>query len=126
MCVPVQAYSLVDREVGYCQGSAFIVGLLLMQVGGLQPDSPRGLVPWLCPTVLPPSSILMGCGLPAHPPVASDSRQAKPQAVGAVGLEGWVSCPALSQDWRRSSGGGLRPASVVFPGAGGFLQRIQA
>lgn len=35
MCVCVcvfQAYSLVDREVGYCQGSAFIVGLLLMQV----------------------------------------------------------------------------------------------
>lgn len=31
VCVP-QAYSLVDREVGYCQGSAFIVGLLLMQV----------------------------------------------------------------------------------------------
>lgn len=29
-----QAYSLVDREVGYCQGSAFIVGLLLMQVCG--------------------------------------------------------------------------------------------
>lgn len=28
----LQAYSLVDREVGYCQGSAFIVGLLLMQV----------------------------------------------------------------------------------------------
>nr|XP_054493930.1 ecotropic viral integration site 5 protein homolog isoform X11 [Agelaius phoeniceus] len=27
----VKAYSLVDREVGYCQGSAFIVGLLLMQ-----------------------------------------------------------------------------------------------
>ncbi|XP_050179224.1 EVI5-like protein, partial [Myiozetetes cayanensis] len=27
-----QAYSLVDREVGYCQGSAFIVGLLLMQM----------------------------------------------------------------------------------------------
>ena len=33
VCVCVfQAYSLVDREVGYCQGSAFIVGLLLMQV----------------------------------------------------------------------------------------------
>lgn len=33
LCVCVfQAYSLVDREVGYCQGSAFIVGLLLMQV----------------------------------------------------------------------------------------------
>lgn len=32
MCVCFQAYSLVDREVGYCQGSAFIVGLLLMQV----------------------------------------------------------------------------------------------
>ncbi|NXW83854.1 EVI5 protein, partial [Alopecoenas beccarii] len=28
----MKAYSLVDREVGYCQGSAFIVGLLLMQV----------------------------------------------------------------------------------------------
>jgi hypothetical protein len=27
-----QAYSLHDREVGYCQGSAFIVGLVLMQV----------------------------------------------------------------------------------------------
>ncbi|KAM6124396.1 ecotropic viral integration site 5 protein homolog isoform 2-T2 [Pterocles gutturalis] len=27
----MKAYSLVDREVGYCQGSAFIVGLLLMQ-----------------------------------------------------------------------------------------------
>ncbi|CAM9318357.1 unnamed protein product, partial [Lampetra planeri] len=26
------AYSLVDPEVGYCQGSAFIVGLLLMQM----------------------------------------------------------------------------------------------
>ena len=26
----LQAYSLYDREVGYCQGSAFIVGLLLM------------------------------------------------------------------------------------------------
>uniref|UniRef100_A0A671EVK8 Ecotropic viral integration site 5 like n=1 Tax=Rhinolophus ferrumequinum TaxID=59479 RepID=A0A671EVK8_RHIFE len=30
--IPLQAYSLVDREVGYCQGSAFIVGLLLMQM----------------------------------------------------------------------------------------------
>ncbi|XP_038596389.1 EVI5-like protein isoform X4 [Tachyglossus aculeatus] len=28
----LKAYSLVDREVGYCQGSAFIVGLLLMQM----------------------------------------------------------------------------------------------
>uniref|UniRef100_A0A673YJ38 Ecotropic viral integration site 5 like n=1 Tax=Salmo trutta TaxID=8032 RepID=A0A673YJ38_SALTR len=28
----MKAYSLVDREVGYCQGSAFIVGLLLMQM----------------------------------------------------------------------------------------------
>ena len=27
-----QAYSLHDREVGYCQGSGFIVGLLLMQM----------------------------------------------------------------------------------------------
>uniref|UniRef100_A0A8C4Q8E2 Rab-GAP TBC domain-containing protein n=1 Tax=Eptatretus burgeri TaxID=7764 RepID=A0A8C4Q8E2_EPTBU len=28
----MKAYSLVDPEVGYCQGSAFIVGLLLMQM----------------------------------------------------------------------------------------------
>ena len=27
-----QAYSVYDKEVGYCQGSAFIVGILLMQV----------------------------------------------------------------------------------------------
>lgn len=28
----IKAYSLHDREVGYCQGTAFIVGLLLLQV----------------------------------------------------------------------------------------------
>lgn len=28
----MKAYSLHDREVGYCQGSGFIVGLLLMLV----------------------------------------------------------------------------------------------
>ncbi|XP_016948487.1 ecotropic viral integration site 5 ortholog isoform X1 [Drosophila biarmipes] len=28
----IKAYSLYDREVGYCQGSGFIVGLLLMQM----------------------------------------------------------------------------------------------
>lgn len=28
----MKAYSIHDREVGYCQGSGFIVGLLLMQV----------------------------------------------------------------------------------------------
>ena len=28
----MKAYSTHDREVGYCQGSAFIVGLLLMEV----------------------------------------------------------------------------------------------
>ncbi|XP_055372066.1 ecotropic viral integration site 5 ortholog [Condylostylus longicornis] len=28
----IKAYSIHDREVGYCQGSAFIVGLLLMQM----------------------------------------------------------------------------------------------
>lgn len=28
----MKAYSLHDREVGYCQGSGFIVGLLLMQM----------------------------------------------------------------------------------------------
>ena len=30
----MKAYSIHDREVGYCQGSAFIVGLLLMEVSG--------------------------------------------------------------------------------------------
>lgn len=43
--VPFQAYSLVDREVGYCQGSAFIVGLLLMQVGSLGPGPPQAALP---------------------------------------------------------------------------------
>ncbi|UYV64015.1 EVI5L, partial [Cordylochernes scorpioides] len=28
----IKAYSLYDREVGYCQGTAFIVGLLLLQI----------------------------------------------------------------------------------------------
>ncbi|VDN28220.1 unnamed protein product, partial [Cylicostephanus goldi] len=28
----IKAYSIHDQEVGYCQGSAFIVGLLLMQM----------------------------------------------------------------------------------------------
>lgn len=28
----LQAYSLYDREVGYCQGIGFIVGLFLMHV----------------------------------------------------------------------------------------------
>jgi hypothetical protein len=32
----VKAYSLYDREVGYCQGSSFIVGILLMQVSDPQ------------------------------------------------------------------------------------------
>jgi len=27
----MQAYSVYDREVGYCQGSPFITGMLLMQ-----------------------------------------------------------------------------------------------
>lgn len=29
----LKAYSIHDREVGYCQGSPFITGLLLMKVG---------------------------------------------------------------------------------------------
>lgn len=28
----IKSYSIHDREVGYCQGSAFIVGQLLLQV----------------------------------------------------------------------------------------------
>lgn len=35
----MKAYSLHDREVGYCQGSAFIVGLLLLQVSSFTYDS---------------------------------------------------------------------------------------
>ena len=30
----LKAYSVHDKEVGYCQGSPFMVGLLLMQVRG--------------------------------------------------------------------------------------------
>lgn len=30
----VQAYSVYDREVGYCQGSPFIAGVLLLHVRG--------------------------------------------------------------------------------------------
>ena len=37
----MKAYSIHDREVGYCQGSAFIVGLLLMQVSSFNT--------WTCP-----------------------------------------------------------------------------
>ena len=33
----MKAYSIHDREVGYCQGSAFIVGLLLMEVREISP-----------------------------------------------------------------------------------------
>ena len=39
----MKAYSLHDREVGYCQGTAFIVGLLLMQVGGRGSREGEGL-----------------------------------------------------------------------------------
>lgn len=31
----VKAYSLYDEEVGYCQGMAFVVGPLLLNVSGL-------------------------------------------------------------------------------------------
>lgn len=30
----MQAYSVYDREVGYCQGSPFIAGVLLLHVRG--------------------------------------------------------------------------------------------
>lgn len=70
-----QAYSLVDREVGYCQGSAFIVGLLLMQVGcwGVAEILPDNSPPWARPPrdeqkwrVLPPASC-QGQILPLYP-----------------------------------------------------------
>ncbi|VDQ09886.1 unnamed protein product, partial [Trichobilharzia regenti] len=35
----IKAYSIHDPEVGYCQGSAFIVGLLLMQLEQLIADN---------------------------------------------------------------------------------------
>ena len=38
----LKAYSVHDKEVGYCQGSPFMVGLLLMQVRGVgQGEGPR-------------------------------------------------------------------------------------
>lgn len=39
----MKAFSLHDREVGYCQGSAFIVGLLLMQVSCDENQSPQAV-----------------------------------------------------------------------------------
>lgn len=36
----LKAYSVYDREVGYCQGSPFISGLLLMQVRRRDVDTP--------------------------------------------------------------------------------------
>lgn len=42
----MKAYSLHDREVGYCQGSGFIVGLLLMQVSSLCQLKPRAAAVW--------------------------------------------------------------------------------
>ena len=38
----LKAYSIHDKEVGYCQGSPFIVGLLLMQVSGVGEGEGRG------------------------------------------------------------------------------------
>lgn len=52
----MKAYSLHDREVGYCQGSGFIVGLLLMQVSspGQQISSlPFLLIPFSTHTQMP-------------------------------------------------------------------------
>lgn len=37
----MKAYSLHDREVGYCQGSGFIVGLLLLQVNAFDKSRNR-------------------------------------------------------------------------------------
>lgn len=90
----LQAYSLVDREVGYCQGSAFIVGLLLMQVGGQGPGSWQGPAYPGSPSrkqtkaEFPSSSQ----SLPFHPPTTSDSPWARPPAGGHRGAD-CLSCP---------------------------------
>lgn len=80
---PFQAYSLVDREVGYCQGSAFIVGLLLMQVRGhpvvpLQEMGTRGF---------PIFSNLLGARafLGSQLTMTSDKGQAMPPVDGYSG-----------------------------------------
>ena len=41
----MKAYSIHDREVGYCQGSAFIVGLLLMEVSAEWSDLRANNIP---------------------------------------------------------------------------------
>lgn len=46
----------MDREVGYCQGSAFIVGLLLMQVTPYSPQMLQKLCE--CVTQIFPTSVL--------------------------------------------------------------------
>lgn len=114
---PLQAYSLVDREVGYCQGSAFIVGLLLMQVGQAPATSPGGGPK----QSVPPSRVLLGPDLPPHPPTTPARPQAKPPVggLGGAGCLSWStvpsgSCPVTAQGWH--SGGGLRSASAVLAG----------
>lgn len=83
--------------MGYCQGSAFIVGLLLMQVGGLGPAHPGSVCPQEVDKrrVFPPSGVLLGQNLPLCPPVTSDSHP-----------------PGLGGTFR------LRSASVMFMGLG--------
>lgn len=43
----MKAYSIHDPEVGYCQGSAFICGLLLIQVGYLFKEIPSYLANYI-------------------------------------------------------------------------------
>lgn len=94
--VPLQAYSLVDREVGYCQGSAFIVGLLLMQVGGRGQAHGRGqpvraLLPRGRQKQCSLHLVSQSQRLLLHPPMTSDRPQARPQWVDAEGLTAFLS-----------------------------------
>lgn len=44
----LKAYSLLDEEVGYCQGLSFIAGILLMHVSIISSANKVGEVNWYC------------------------------------------------------------------------------
>lgn len=116
--------------MGYCQGSAFIVGLLLMQVGSWgqacgrsQPALGSATRRW-AKAVFPPPSVLLGSELPS--PSTYDLGQSPGQAP-----DGWAqsSClPASSRGWKDNCPAQSPPRAGGLSGvswAEGFLQRTQ-
>lgn len=113
------------REVSYCQGSAFIVGLLLMQVGGLGQPSPLYPVSWRWTEASVPSiSVTWGQSLPRPPVTSDDLSQA--QKAGRWSL---ATIPSRAVTLPGSDGGtqaGVLVRPVVFMGLGVSVEAQQA